>query len=209
MRRHPLFDELDASLAALVPNEPVELVGNWLPATRRAYETASQSGARSGPFVDVVDLRWRGTLACAAPIAGVAFLVTVAELFWAKSTPASASLDVDVSLHAYADYSLKLATFTAAIGGAVLPGIAVPCGVDLSGACTMGQRHLATGRVEQLAQTEQAALVVLLIQGRFLKVARHRLWRIRKELAASLPPDVRDILTRRRSGSIPSESPAD
>ena len=208
MRRHPLFDELDASLAGLVPNEPVELVGNWLPTTRRTYETASQSGTGSGPFVDVVDLRWRGTLACSVPIAGVAFLVTAAELFWAKSTPAAASLGVDVSLHAYADYSVKLATFTAGIGGAVLPGIAVPCGVDLRGACTLGHTHLTTGRVEQLAQTAQAALVVLLIQGRFLKIARHRLWRIREELASSLPPHVRHILTRRRSGSIPCESPA-
>src|SRR5918996_491787 len=101
MRRHPLFDELDASLAALVPNEPVEFVGDWVPTTRRTYETAGQSGTGSGPFVDVIDLRWRGTLACAEPIAGVAFLVTAAELFWSKSRSVASSLEVQVSLHAH------------------------------------------------------------------------------------------------------------
>jgi hypothetical protein len=62
--------------------------------------------------------------------------------------------------------------------------------------------------MEQLAQAETAAFVVLLIQGRFLKVGRQRLWRIREELASSLPQRLREILTRRRTGSIPWEPPA-
>jgi len=105
MRSPPLFEELDASLAALGPRTPVEITGEWLPVARRAYQRPNQKGSGDGPFVDVVDLRWRGTLACSAPIAGIAFLVTDAELFWSKSAPAEMSMAVDVSLHAYADYS--------------------------------------------------------------------------------------------------------
>jgi hypothetical protein len=47
---------------------------------------------------------------------------------------------------------------------------------------------------------------VLLLQGRFLKTGRHRLWRMREELASSLPPRIRELLTRRRSGSIPANA---
>ena len=197
MRRHPLFEELDASLAEVIPLEPVEFVGSWLPSARRTYATVRQSGTGSGPFVDVVDLRWRGTLTCPVPIAGIAFLVTAAELFWVKSTPAAVSLPVDISLHAYAEYSAEQATFTAGLGGAVLPGVPVACGADLARCCTFGPSRFATARLKQLAQADTAAFVVLLIQGRFLKVGRHRL-RLRDELASSLPQRVREILTRRR-----------
>src|SRR5688572_23387811 len=94
---------------------------------RRTYETASQTGTGSGPFVEVVDLRWGGTLTGTVPIAGIAFLVTTTELFWVKSMPAAATLPVHVSLHAYAGYSPEQATFTAGLGGAVLPGVPVAC----------------------------------------------------------------------------------
>jgi hypothetical protein len=202
VRRHPFFDELDASLAGLIPEEPVELAGDWMRTERRTYETARQSGTGSGPFVDVVDLRRRGTLTCAVPIAGIAFLVTNAELFWVKSAPAAATLPVDVSLHAYADYSLKQATFTAGFGGAVLPGVPVACGPDLSGSCVVEQRRVTTSRLEQLAHAEEAAFAGLLIQGRFLKTGRHRLWHLREELTASLPQRVHEVLTRGRAGTI-------
>lgn len=203
MQRHPFFDELDASLAGLIPEEPVEFAGDWMRTERRTYETASRTGTGAGPFVDVVDLRWRGTLTCAVPIAGIAFLVTVAEIFWVKSLPAAVTLPVDVSLHAYADYSLKRATFTAGLGGAVLPGVPVACGPDLAGSCSVESRNVTTSRLEQLAHADEAAFAVLLIQGRFLKTGRHRLWHLREELSSSLPPRVRELLTRGRSGSIP------
>jgi hypothetical protein len=71
--------------------------------------------------------------------------------------------------------------------------------------CTLGNNRLTTAHVEPLAQTAEAAFVVLLLPAQSLKIGRHRLWRIREELASSLPLRVRDILTRRRSGSIPWE----
>lgn len=204
MRSHPLFDELDASLAALGPRIPVELTGEWLPFARRTYQRPSQKGSGDGPFVDVVDLRWRGTLACSAPIAGIAFLVTEGELFWSKSAPAEISMPVDVSLHAYADYSPELASVTASIGHAGLPGTTVPCRKDVAAACTVRQDPLTTFRVEPMAHAGETAFAVLLIEGQYLQVGRHRLWRVRDKLASSLPPHVREILTRGRSGSVPA-----
>ena len=198
--QHPLFDELDASLDGLVPSAPVEFNGEWLPVARRTYETGRQAGTGCGPFVDVVDLRWRGTLTCSTPIAGVAFLMTATELFWVKSAPAALSQSVDVSLHAYADYSERQATFAAGLGGAILPGVPVSHRGDLASSCTVGASRLTTARVELLAQADHVAFVVLLIQGRFIEVGRHRLWRLREEVASSLPPHLRALLTRRRSG---------
>lgn len=206
MRQHPIFDELDASLSVLMSKEPVEFAGNWLPSSRRTYQSARQSGTGSGPFVDVVDFKWHGTLTCSVPIAGIAFLATTDEVFWAKSVPATESLSVDVSLHAYADYLPERATFVAGIGNRFLPGIPVDCGRDLIAACELGRPDLTTARVERLAQVDVAAFVVLLMQGRFLKVGRHRLWHVREDIASSLPPRVREILTRRRSGTIRWES---
>lgn len=208
MRRHPIFDELDASLAALVPAEPVAFVGSWLPSVRRTYQTSRQTGTGAGPFVDVIDLRWRGTLSSSAPIAGIAFLLTASELFWVKSRPAEAILPVEVSLHAYADYSPARATFTAGMGGSVLPGVPVAHGADLETSCTVAAPQLMTARAELLAQADQATFAVLLVQSRFLKVGRHRLWRLREEVASSLPPRVREILTHRRTGTINWELPA-
>jgi len=206
MRPHPIFDELEASLGKVMPKEPVEFVGNWLPSSRRTYETAGQSGTGSRPFVDVVDFKWHGTLTCSVPIAGLAFLVTVDEVFWAKSLPAMPTLSVDISLHAYADHLPERATFVAGLGGTILPGVPIACGADLVAACTLGRSNLTTARAERLAQVDVAAFVVLLVQGRFLQVGRHRLWRVREETASTLPPRVREILTRRRSGTIRWES---
>ena len=203
--RPQLFDELDASLAPLISQEPVDFAGSWLPSTRRTYKTGNQIGTGSGPFVDVVDRWWRGTLTCPAPIAAIGFLVTPSGLFWVKSSPAATTLPVAVSLHAYADYSAEHATFTGDVGGAVLPGVPVACGVDPARSCTLEPRRLATGRLEQLANADTAAFAVLLIQGRFLKVGRHRLWRVRDEFAAPLSPRLREILTRRRTGAIGRE----
>jgi hypothetical protein len=202
MPQHPLFDELNASLSGLVSSEQVEFVGEWLPAARRTYETARQEGTGCGPFVDVIDLRWRGTLTCSVPIAGIAFLLTATELFWVKSAPAALSQPVDVSLHAYADYSARQATFATSLGGSFLPGVPVSQANNLASSCTLGLSPVTTARVERLAQADNAAFVVLLIPGRFLEVGRHRLWRLREEFASSLPPRARGLLTRRRSGRI-------
>jgi hypothetical protein len=201
VQRHPFFDELDASLAGLVPEEDVEFAGEWKRTERRTYETARQEGTGSGPFVDVDDLWWRGTLTCAVPIAGIAFVVTPAELSWARSVSPAASLPVHVGLHAYAQYSREQATFTAGLGSGVV-GVPIASGADLAGSCTFAPRSCTTAKVVQLVQADAVAFVVLLIQGRFLKTGRKRLWHLREELTSALPPRVREVLTRGRTGSI-------
>ncbi len=200
LRRPALFDELDASLAAVVPREAVEFAGIWLPSERRTYQ-AGHADTGSGPFINVLDLRWRGTLTCAVPIAGIAFLVTVDDIFWVKSAPATPVQPVDVSFHAHATDPAGPATFTAGIGGSGLPGVPVADGSAVMRARTLASHRLTTARVEQLAELDDAALCVLLLPGEAVRVGRHRLWHLRPNLATTLPPPVREILTRRRTGT--------
>ena len=107
-----------------------------------------------------------------------------------------------MALHGYADYSAERAPFSASVAEAPCPGVPISVGPDLSDSCTLGPPHLTTARSEQLAQSGTVAVVVLLIQGRFLKIRRHRLWRFREEFASSLPQRVRELLTLRRTGTI-------
>jgi hypothetical protein len=197
---HPLFDQLDSSLADLVPKEAVEFRGEWSRPSRRTYESQAQAGTGSGPFVDVVDLTWRGTLTSASAISGLVFLHAAHDLYWVKTADASLTLPVDVSLHAYAGHDR--ATFTASVGGATLPGIPVPTSANLEESCALGPSVLTTGRAASLARAGTAAVVVLVIQRRLLQVGRNHLWRVRDEIASSLPPTIRDLLTRRRTGVI-------
>jgi hypothetical protein len=198
-----LLDQLDTALRGCVPHEPVTLSGEWAKPSRRTYKAEAQLGAGSGPFADVIDLRWGGTLTGAGPIGGIAFLLTAESLFWAKAPEISSSLSVAISLHAYADYLTDRATFTARIAGTHLPGVPVSVGSNLAAACTVEQSVMSTGRVSRIAQANSAAVFVLLLQQSLLKVGRKRLWRVRDEIASSLPPDMRELLTHRRTGALP------
>lgn len=206
MLNHHVLDRLDSALRDIVPAEPIEVRGEWSTAVRRTYKSGAQGGTGRGPFVDVVDARWRGALTAASSIAAIAFLATAHDLYWVKSPDAAPTLPVDVSLHAYAASADQRATFTASLAGAYLPGVPTSVGPDLSKACALGPEVLATGRVTCIARTQSAAVLVLLIQRGILTVGRKRLWRLRDEVAASLPPDVRELLTRRRTGHMLKET---
>ena len=208
MLNHPLLDQLDSSLSDLVPGESVEFRGEWSTPLRRIYKSEAQVGTGSGPFVDVVDLRWRGALTSSGAISGIAFLLTASNLYWVKAAEASLTLPVDVSLTAYAGYTTEGATFTASMAGAYLPGVPVLGSADLAGACALGPNVLTTGRVTCLARANSAAFFVLLIQRGLLKVGRKRLWRVRAGIATSLPAGIRELLTRRRTGFVRSEPPS-
>ena len=202
MLDHPFLEQLDVSLSGLIPQEPVELRGEWSTALRRTYDSEAQIGTGSGPFVDVVDARWRGTLTCDATISGVAFLMARDSLYWVKAPDASPSLLVGVSLHAYPGDIDRGATFTASLADSSLPGVAVPGSADLIDACAIEPGVLTTGRVTCLARTSSASVFLLLIQRSCLKVWRKRLWRLREEIAASLPVAARQLLTHRRTGIV-------
>jgi hypothetical protein len=152
-------------------------------------------------------LRWHGALTSVGPISGIAFLLTAQDLYWVKAPEISLTLSVDMSVRAYAGYVTEDATFSASMAGACLPGVRVPVAVDTAEVCTVGPDVVTTGRVTCLAQVNSAAFFVLLFQRELLKVGRKRLWRVRDEIASSLPAAPRELLTHRRTGFIRSGSP--
>ncbi len=206
MPNHPFLDQLDLSLSGVIPAEPVELRGEWSESARRTYRSGAQIGSGSGPFADVVDLRWRGALTCNAPISGIAFLAVADTLYWVKASEASPSLEVGVSLHAYSGYTDQRATFAARLADSRLPGVPVPVAADLIEACALEPGVLTTGRVARVARASSAAFFVLLMPRSCLMFGRKRLWRLREELAAALPEGARQLLIHRRTGVLHSES---
>jgi hypothetical protein len=201
MASHPLLDQLDIDLRDRVPAQPVDFAGEWSTRSRRTYATDAQLGTGPSPFMDVVDRQWRGALTCAEPMGAVAFLLASGNLFWVKSRELSATLPVEVSLHAWADYRPDRATFAAVIGGAYLPGVPVLAAPDVAGSCTVEPGTIRTGRVTCLARANPAALFVLLIPRRLLRMGRKRVWRVRDGVVASLPTGIPALLTRGRTGS--------
>jgi hypothetical protein len=211
--KYPLLNELDSSLSGVITSEPVAFAGAWQPSTRRTYRDPMQHGSGTGALVEVVDVQWTGSLTSAVPIVCVGFLLTRDLLFWIKSAPAAVSQPVTVSLSAYADHSLDRATFAldkatlvASVGGEYLPGVPVPCAGDLSQACTLGVAEQFTGHVSCLAGAHDVSFLALILPGSVVKVGRNRLWHLRDTFAPLLSLPVRELLTRRRSGSIPANA---
>ncbi len=212
MRHIPFFQLLDSALSEVVPEFSAECRGNWSTNRRRVYQSPNQLGSGSGPFADVVDARWSGTLEASADFSAIAFLATANEIHWTKAPLISTVLPFHVSLTAYADYTPTGATFSANIGDAHLPGVRVVAREHLEESCTLGPRLLTGGRVTCLAETREAAFLAILLPRVILKVGRNRLWRIRTESATQLPSTLRQLLTRRRAGTIRAEAatqPAD
>jgi hypothetical protein len=147
-------------------------------------------------------LRWGGSLSCAVPVAALSFLATAGELFWAKSPPPAAIQPVHISLHAYQRDQSGVATFAAGVADSFLPGVPTSGGYDLAAVPIPGPSQFMTGRVTQLAATPEVSFHVLVLQRPIVIVGRKRLWRLRDELASALPEHLRQLLTRRRSGSF-------
>jgi len=198
----PWFRLLDSSLNGLIPSEPVEVSGHWSTSTRKTYQSERQTGTGVGPFVEVEDRRWSGTLSCRTPASGIMFLVTATTVYWVKAPTVALTLSVDVSLHAYTGYVAGEATFAAGMGGAVLPGVFVAEPARLDDVCARGPTTFTTGHVVTLAATDSAAFVAVVFPGTALKMGRNHLWRLRDDVASSLATDIRELLTRRRSGNF-------
>ena len=199
---HPFFRLLDSSMSGRIPSEPVEVVGDWSTKTRKTYQSEEQKGTGLGPFVEVVDRRWHGTLSCRTTATSIIFLVTATKVYWAKAPTVALTLSVDVSLHAYAGCAGNRATFVAGLGGAGLPGVPVAAPTKLDEVCPPGPMRFSVGRVVTLACADSAALVAMVLPGLVVKMGRNHLWRIRDDVASSLPADIRDLLSRRRSGDF-------
>jgi hypothetical protein len=195
------LEELDVAVAEVVPHEPVALNGQWAVSKRRTYQSAgSRPGV--GPFVDVLDMTWTGSFVGPNPIVAIAFLATAAGVYWAKSGPAKLDQPVRLSLHAYADYSPTSATLGASVGGAFLPAVPVAYAGSPADACVITADPLVTGRVLVLATSDRAEVLVALVQAALVRTGRNRLWRLRDDYASALPARARELLTRRRTGSI-------
>ena len=198
----PFFRSLDSSLSGLIPSEPVEVLGEWSTKMRKTYQSEKQRGSGVGPFVEVEDRRWLGTLNCRTAASGIVFLLTATKVYWVKAPTVDLTLPVAVSLHAYAGPAGDRATFTAGMGGAGLPGIPVATPARLDEVCARGPTMSTTGRVVTLAQIDSTAVVAVVLPSIVLKMGRNQLWRLRDDVASSLTPDIRELLTRRRSGEF-------
>ena len=150
----------------------------------------------------MVDARWSGELSAELELSAIAFLATAREIFWAKAPVVAATLEVQITLSAYADSTPDRATFTASVGGAFLPG--VPIGIEgrLEDVCALRPQFLTTGRVTCMAETKEASFLAVVLPREVLKMGRNHLWRVRDDLATRLPSTVRELLTRRRSGTM-------
>jgi hypothetical protein len=199
MLKAPFFQLLDSSIA--LPTEPVEIEGAWSKSLRRVYKSATQLESGSGPFVEVVDVRWTGTLKCSTEIAVLALLATATTIHWVKAPTISSSLPVEVSLHAYAGYTIDRATFASRIADASPPGVPIAAASDLTTACALGPRRFTSGHVTCLAQASEAAFAFVVFPRSVVKVGRNHLWRVRDHLASSMPPYIRNLLTRGRAGA--------
>jgi hypothetical protein len=133
------------------------------------------------------------------PIAGIAFLATGNELTWVKSCPPFPRLGLHVSVTAYADYAHDRATLGVSLGGSHLPGVPVPIREPLPAPIPVPSGTHATCAAIHVTSAGPVEIFAILLPGRFVRVGRNRLWRLRDEYAQPLPAEIRTLLTRRRA----------
>ncbi len=83
-----------------------------------------------------------------------------------------------------------------------MPGVPVAAPTNLDEVCSPGPMRFSLGRVVTLASAGTAAFVTVVLPRVVVKMGRNHLWRIRDDVASFLPEDIRDLLTRRRSGDF-------
>jgi hypothetical protein len=96
----------------------------------------------------------------------------------------------------------RRATFTARFHRAILPGVPVDVDGDVTVTCHLRTNRIETGRAHLFVEVPGAAFVVLLLPSTVLKVGRNRLWRVRDDLVSALPPELRRVLTKSRTGEL-------
>jgi hypothetical protein len=209
--KHSLLNELDSSLCGVIASEPVTFVGAWQPPTHRTHRQPDGRGTEV--LVEGIHVQWTGSLTSKVPIVCVGFLLTRDTLFWVKSALADVCQPVTVSLYAYADqsldkriFALDKATCVPIVGDACLPAPPVPRVANWTQACTLGVAEQFTGQVSCLASAPDVSFLALTLPGSVVKFGRNRLWHLRDTLAPLVSPPVRELLTRRRSGNIPSDA---
>jgi hypothetical protein len=195
-----MLSELQSSLAVLGPAVPVALDGEWFSSHRHA-----RLDSESGPVVDILDMFWRGTLACPIPFACIAFLRAGDIWTWSKSQPASVTHRIELSVHAYTAHLPHRATFACVVAGARLPSLPISYGTDPASEVTIHTIGHMTGQVGRVAVARNLELYVGMIPGSVLRVGRKRVWHFRKQYAATLPTQFRQAFESGRTGTLEIE----
>jgi hypothetical protein len=117
-----------------------------------------------------------------------------------EPSPLASSLELELTLHRWAHEEPSRASglsMGARVAGSWLPalGVSTEPSLELGGV-------LYLGRAEPWARAHEAALFVLVLPARLVRVGRNRLWRLRPEPAARLEPRARELLTRGRAGAL-------
>jgi hypothetical protein len=197
----PSLTRIENALADVIPREQVALQGEWSAEHRRTYRSESQLGSGAPPFVDVVDRRWRGSLTAADAITGLAFLSTPHAVEWMKAPEASQHLGVSVLLRAYANFDAGQVYFHAGFATTFFHAVSVSTHSATTTDCLTAP-SLTTGRMICVARADPVSFWLLLLPRDRVTFGRTRLWHLRDAFAADLPPDVRQLLTRRRVGTL-------
>ena len=197
---HEMIQQLATAVSAMEPTRDVEIGGAWSGSTRKTYKDASQQGSGVGPFVEVVDARWRATLKCPVPVVGFAFMDTPVQTFWVKSIGPAVNPEVEVSLHAYAGSLPGRASFAGRLFESVVPAVPVACGENAADSCILGPARTTTGAAHIIAQVSDTAFIILVLPKSVAKVGRNRLWHFRTQFAPVLDGELR--VFDRRTGIL-------
>jgi hypothetical protein len=174
--------------------------GAWTGKPQLRYASPEQEGTGEGPYVETVDWRWEGTLESDVPFVGIAVLAFHQRFFWAKSQ--SPVLRASMGVAAWASSTPGLASFSGGFHGASLPSMPVKLGEEPPTSVVIGSSSSSTGLLHVVAQLKDIGFGIVLLPGSAVKVGRNRLWHLREALASRLPPDLKQLMTRGRSGEI-------
>src|SRR5262245_56795327 len=167
-----LIQQLALAIARMGPTHDVELVGRWSTSKRKTYGDASQLGSGAGPFIDVVDVRWRATLKCAVPLVGLSFMDTPAQTLWVKSVAPEVNPTAEISMHAYAGYLPGCASLAGSLFGEVSASVPVNIGENPIDSCSLGTLHTTTATAHYVAEVDGTNFIMLVIPRTFVKIGR-------------------------------------
>lgn len=192
MLGHPFLERLDAALVNAVPTLNIAIRGEWTAHTRRPNQ------------IEIVDHFWNARLTSAGAFTGMAFLLTESGVYWAKASHASQDISAGVSFHAYAAMEPQQTTLAVNLDDVYLPSIPVVANLENPSEYLVDTTEVSSGRVACLARCDGKAFFVVLFASDAIQFGRNRLWRVRDSVARHLPPDIRELLNRRRAGVLRS-----
>jgi len=188
-------------LGKVLPAEEVRMSGAWSPKPQLRYASPAQLGTGEGPYVQTVDWRWEGTVACAAPLVGIAILVVEGHAYWVKSQIPVAQAAVSVMATGWAARPDSI-SFGGAFHGAYLPAVPVHIPDEPPASVVLGSAETRTGLLHVVARAGGATFGLVLLPGSAVKVGRNRLWHLREGFTAGLSPELCRMMTRGRSGRV-------